>query len=56
MSYSLIDYQGILGIEEAYNTLREEQTAVLAIYRDIRTLIHPDYSDDQNAKEAFKNK
>jgi hypothetical protein len=56
MSCSSKNYREILGIEEAYNTLKEERTAVLAACRNLGTLIHPDYSNDENAEVAFKSK
>jgi hypothetical protein len=56
MSCSSTNYREILGIEESYNTLKEERTAVLAACRNIGTLIHPDYSNNENAEVAFKSK
>jgi hypothetical protein len=50
------NYQKILGVKEAYNSLKEEKTAILNAYRDLRTLIYPDFSNDNNAKEAFISK
>jgi hypothetical protein len=56
INYSLINYQEILSIKKAYNILKEERTAVLDIYRDLRALIYPNYSNNKYIKVAFNNK
>lgn len=50
------NYREILGVEEAYNSPKEEKAAILNAYRDLGTLIHPDFSDDDDAEEAFISK
>lgn len=56
ISYYSKNYREILGIKENYNTLKEEKTEILEIYRNLRTLIHPDFSDNKNTKKAFRSK
>jgi hypothetical protein len=56
MNCGLKNYREILGVEEAYNSLKKERTAILNAYKDLRTLIYPNFSNDDNAKEAFISK
>lgn len=50
------NYREILSVKKAYNSLKEEKTAILNAYKDLRTLIYPDFSDNDNAEEAFISK
>jgi hypothetical protein len=56
MSCDSKNYRQILGVKETYANPVEEKTVILDAYRDLGALIHPDFSDDDNAEIAFTSK
>ena len=56
MSCGSKEYRKILGVEETYDTPAEEKREILNAYRDLGSLIHPDFTDAAGAEKAFRSK
>ncbi|KAJ9655779.1 hypothetical protein H2201_008729, partial [Coniosporium apollinis] len=54
LKYGKKEYRRILGVNDNYNTQKEEKEEVLKAFRKRGTLTHSDYNTDKNAEKAFK--
>ncbi|KAJ9646381.1 hypothetical protein H2199_002430 [Coniosporium tulheliwenetii] len=55
LKYGKKEYRRILGVNDNYNTQKEEKEEVLKAFRKRGTLTHSDYNTDKNAEKAFKS-